>query len=197
VRDISLFGALSNVTIIQPCNALETRQAVAYCIQEARENCMLRLIIGPSPRVIELPSDYALTIGQGTALTEGADAILFAYGPVMLHEALLAAEYLRQQNFHLKVINMPWLNRIDRQWIMELIRPYSTVYVLEDHSSIGGLGDYLLNTLNTCQLIKGRQFKTFGLSEYPAWGTPSEVLTHHGLDGKSLSDTILAENHRL
>lgn len=80
--------------IIQPCNAEETRKVVEYAVDDANENVALRFIIGPSPRKIQLPNDYKLTFGQGTALTEGGDAVMFAYGPVMLHEALLASSYL-------------------------------------------------------------------------------------------------------
>ena len=52
------------------------------------------MVIGPSPEKIKLPRDYAFTPGIGAELTEGKDALLFGYGPVMLHEALLAANYL-------------------------------------------------------------------------------------------------------
>ena len=38
VRDISLFAALPNVTIIQPCNGIETKLATEYCVNEAKEN---------------------------------------------------------------------------------------------------------------------------------------------------------------
>ncbi len=99
VRDISLFGALPNITIIQPCNAEETKLVTEYCINEADENCMLRLVIGPSPERIELPKDYKFKVGVGTKLTNGNDAILFSYGPVMLHEALVAADYLQKVGF--------------------------------------------------------------------------------------------------
>src|SRR5439155_10794600 len=47
VRDISLFGALPNCTIIEPCNARETELALDWCVEQARESCMLRLAIGP------------------------------------------------------------------------------------------------------------------------------------------------------
>ncbi len=90
VRDISLFGALPNVTILQPCNGIETKKVTEYCINESKENCVIRLVIGPSPETIKLPSDYEFKFGKGTVLTEGNDAVLFGYGPVMLHEALLA-----------------------------------------------------------------------------------------------------------
>ena len=191
IRDISLFGALPNFVLIQPCNAAETRMAVEYCVREAQGNCVLRLIIGPSPRIIELPSDYRLKPGHGVTLVHGNDAVLFAYGPVMLHEALLTAEILGQSDFHLKVVNMPWLDRVDSGWLQKVIGACRSIHVLEDHAPVGGLGDTLLNALRGSDLLAGRCFRTFGVEGYAAWGTPTEVLRYHMLDGASLAERIL------
>lgn len=196
IRDISLFGALPNLVIIQPCNAAETRMAVQYCVNEAKESCALRLIIGPSPRAIELPTNYTLTLGCGITLVSGSDAVLFAYGPVMLHEALLAADILRENNFHLKVVNMPWINRVNTTWLCDVIGTCRAIYVLEDHASVGGLGDTLLNALAASGLNLARHFEKLAVEGYPAWGTPSEVLKYHGLDGDSLAARILKSSDR-
>ena len=204
VRDISLFGALPNVTIIQPCNGEETKWATEYCVNKSDENCMLRLVIGPSPEKIELPKNYKFKIGVGAELTEGKDAILFGYGPVMLHEALVAADYLKKIGFGLKVINMPWLNKIDNNWLSSVTKNYKKIFILEDHSAIGGLGDRILNALveigeiigpassesNQTSPRQGKEFTNFGLREYPECGTPLEVLEFHKLDGKSLAERI-------
>jgi transketolase len=190
VRDISLFGALPNITIIQPCNAEETKWATEYCVNQAEENCMLRLVIGPSPEKIELPKDYKFKVGVGAELTEGNDVILFGYGPVMLHEALVASDYLKKIGFRLKVVNMPWLNKIDNNWLKELIKDQKRIFVLEDHSAVGGLGDRILNALVETNSITGKEFTNFGLKEYPECGTPLEVLEFHHLDGKSLAQRI-------
>lgn len=190
IRDISLFGALPNITIIQPCNAEETKWATEYCVNQAEDNCMLRLVIGPSPERIELPEDYKFKIGIGAELTKGNDAILFGYGPVMLHEALVAADYLKKIGFRLKVLNMPWLNKIDNDWLKELVQDQKRIFVLEDHSAIGGLGDRILNALVETNLIARKEFTNFGLKEYPECGTPLEVLEFHKLDGKSLAQRI-------
>ena len=190
VRDISLFGALPNVTIIQPCNGEETKWATEYCVNEAKENCVLRLVIGPSPIKIKLPGNYKFTLGTGAELTDGNDALLFGYGPVMLHEALLAANYLNKIGFSLKVINMPWLNKIDKNWLAGVVKDQKKVFVLEDHSAVGGLGDRILNAMNEMNLLEGKTFTNLGLKEYPECGTPWEVLDFHKLDGKSLAQRI-------
>lgn len=193
LRDISLLAALPNCIILQPCNAEETRMVVEYSVNEAKESCALRIIIGPSPRKIHLPHDYRLTPGKGVTLADGRDALIFAYGPVMLHEALLASELLAERGIGLKVINMPWLNHINVKWLLDVIQPYEQVFVLEDHAPVGGLGDHMLALLASqrswplaqCRLIK------FAVEGWPACGTPPEVLQFHRLDGASLAERVL------
>jgi transketolase len=194
IRDISLLGALPNFVIIQPCNPAETRQAVAYCIREAKDNCVLRLIISPCPSTITLPDNYRFVEGQGVTLAPGHDAVLFAYGPVMVHEALVAAEILLARNVGLQVVNMPWLNRVDEAWLRDTVGTDKPIYVLEDHAPVGGLGDYLLNVLVKTNVLGNRKFQKFGVEGFPAWGTPPEVLKFHGLDGNSLAEKITKNN---
>jgi transketolase len=127
------------------------------------------------------------------ALTQGSDAILFGYGPVLLHESLLAAALLAAKNFGLKVVNMPWLNRFDHVWLAEVLGRCQRIFIVEDHSPVGGLGDAMLNELVACGLLSARRFKKFGVEGYPACGTPQEALQFHGLDGASLARKITAE----
>lgn len=191
LRDISLFGALPNCIIIEPCNATETRAATFWCVEDSGENCMMRLAISPSPGTIELPSDYDFALGRGTVLKDGKDAVLFAYGPVMLHEALLAGEILRKKDFSLKVVNMPWLNRIDKIWFEEVVGDCREIFVVDNHSTYGGLGDFLLNASAAAYGFRAKEFHKLGINEYPACGTPQEALKYHALDGESLAGYIL------
>jgi transketolase len=180
LRDVSLLAALPNMTIVQPANARETEALLRWAVEQAEGNVAIRLAIGPSPRSIELPRVQP-SPGRGTVLHEGADALLFAYGPVMLHEALNAAEALDRR---LQVVNMPWLNRVDAQWLSELVEPYGELFVVEDHAPVGALGDALRREL------EGRSVTVFGVEGWPACGTPVEALRFHGLDGASLADRI-------
>ena len=181
LRDISLLGALPNVTVVQPGTAEETRDAAPLGGRGGDENVAIRLAIGPSPRRIELPGQIEL--GRGRELRDGGDAILLAYGPVMLHEALTASEALAGRGVGVAVVDMPWLNRFDRPWLSEVVAPYEHVLVLEDHAPVGGLGDALRREL-------GRAVTVFGVEGWPACGTPAEALRAHGLDGASLADRI-------
>jgi transketolase len=184
LRDASLLGALPNVVVVHPANAAETRALVRWAVQDAADSVALRLAIGPSPRRIELPDEVPV-VGRGTLLREGTDALLFAYGPVMLHEALTAADALRARGVTLAVVNMPWLNRVDAGWLTETVAPFERLFVVEDHAPVGALGDLLRREL-------ARPVTVYGVEGWPACGTPTEALRYHALDGASLADRIAA-----
>lgn len=196
LRDISLLNALPNLVALEPCNAAETALALEWCVNEARDNCLLRLVISPSPQAITLPASYRFRLGQGCVLRPGAGAAVFAYGPVMLNEALLAGEILAGKGFPLKVVNMPWLNRIDTAWLEAVAEDCPAVFVLDNHSPHGGLGDCLLNTLFSSEKLRSKKFHKFAVEGFPACGTPAEALAYHHLDGKSLAERIFTAVNR-
>jgi transketolase len=186
VRDISLLGALPGMAIVQPGSSEETRALLRWAVEDAGESVALRLAIGPSPRRIERPEGHETSPGRGAIVREGHDAVLLAYGPVLLHEALLAAELLGAHGSSLRVVDQPWLNRFDREWLAAEVEPFENVLVLEDHAPVGGLGDGLRREL------EGRAVTVFGVEGWPACGTPEEALRFHGLDGASLAERIAA-----
>jgi transketolase len=108
----------------------------------------------------------------------------------MLHEALTAAEMLAAQDFSLKVVNLPWLNRIDNKWLIEAIGDCKIIFALDNHSEYGGLGDYLLNVLMLSSKLRGKKLIKFAIEEYPACGRPLEALFYHKLDSKSLAERV-------
>jgi transketolase len=180
VRDVSLLAALPNMTIVQPGNADQTSALLRWAVYECDHDVAVRLAVGPSPRRIELPVGEVVP-GRGAVVHEGSQALLFAYGPVMLNEALTAAELMGGR---LQVVNMPWLNRIDAAWLADLMERFDDVFVLEDHAPVGALGDALRRGLD------GRSLTVLGVEGWPACGTPPEALRFHRLDGASLADRI-------
>jgi transketolase len=184
LRDISLLSALPGTTVVQPANAEQTNELVRWAVEEADGNVAIRLAIGPSPRRIELPDDELAQVGRATILREGGDALLLAYGPVMLHEALAASELLAGE-LEVAVANMPWLNRFDEDWL-EDVDAYESVFVLEDHAPVGALADGLRRALDDKRVM------AFGVEGWPACGTPVEALRFHRLDGGSLAERIAA-----
>jgi transketolase len=191
LRDISLFGALPNCEIVQPGSPAETRALLDYFIIKAKGVCAMRLFIGTSPCLIEVPANYTVQPGQGTVLREGTDGILFAYGPVMLHETLKAAEILQNKGISVRVINMPWLNKVDTVWLDEQLEHIHNVLVLEDHAPYGALYDCLLKDRVSCQRALPHVFMQKAVEGIPACGTIDEALKFHELDGVSIANFVV------
>ncbi len=83
----------------------------------------------------------------------------------MAHEALVASEALSARGVNLRVIAMPWLNRFDVDWLGEEVAPHDDVFVLEDHSPVGGLADSLRRALDSSTRVTA-----FGVEGWPVCG---------------------------
>ena len=123
-------------------------------------------------------------------LKDGEDAVIFSYGPVMLNEALMASDLLEKNDISLKVVNMPWLNRVDEEWFAETVESTKSITVIDNHSSFGGLGMYLLNKMAQSETLRTIPFNHFGVDSFPVCGTPKEALKYHRLDAQSLADRL-------
>jgi transketolase len=178
--------------VVQPVNAEETRLLLEWAVEEAPGNVAIRLAIGPSPRRIKLPDGYMPSPGRALDLVDGDAALALAYGPVLTHEALVAAETLRAQGVRVAVSAMPWLNRIDADWLAGVAARFSDVVVVEDHSPVGALGDALHRALAAARLERSPRVTVVGVEGWPACGTPPEALRFHGLDGASLAERVAA-----
>lgn len=190
VRDISALGGIPGLNLIEPSCEAEVAHVVDYAVNKNNLSTYIRLISIPYIVPFELPDDYELKEGQGVTLREGTDAVLFAYGPVMLSEAYKAAEILsNNHNFSLKVVNLPWLNLIDSQWLHEAIGEVKKVYTLDNHFLNGGQGQMIGATITEQNISV--DFTRLGIEDIPACGTNDEVLTHHRLDKNSIVSLLV------
>jgi len=193
VRDISAIGSVPGLTMVQPCNELETRMALNWAIDENPESTYIRLVSIPVELNYALPPDYVLKkVGYGIKIySGGADtkrAAIVAYGPVMLREAIKAA-----QGVQADVFNFPWLNRVEALWATETLGQYDLVVVIDDHYKLLGLGNIIAAVFGTNKVpnkASNPEIILLGLEEIPSCGRNDEVLRHHGLDAKSIANRI-------
>ena len=191
VRDISSLAAIPNLVIIEPSCEMEVSLAVNFCINGTKESCYLRLVSILVQVPYSLPAGYRLVEGQGAVLRDGVDGIIFGYGPIMLAQAMQASEQLeRDHSLSLKVVNLPWLNRVDNDWLRKTIAGYRAVFTLDNHYVAGGQGAMLAARLAELDIEGPATFRRFGLTQVPESGGNVEVLAAHGLDGASLATAI-------
>ncbi len=191
VRDIAALAAIPNLELIEPCHTDEVAAVVDYCINQAQGSCYIRLVSIPVAVPFSLPSGYMMQPGRGVAIIDGADAVVIAYGPVMLTEAWHAAAILRASHgIRVRVVNLPWLNRIDPKWLREETVGMRWVFTVDNHYVSGGQGSMIADCLAEHFPRGGLRLRKFGVREIPRCGRNDVVLRSHRLDAASLAAEI-------
>lgn len=166
IEDIALMRCLPNMTVIHPCDDVETRQAV-LAIAEYEGPVYLRLSRIPTPTLHD--EDYKFEIGKGEVMREGKDIALVATG-LMVAKAKEAAEKLAAIGIDAKVINIPTIKPLDTDLLLKTAQEVKGFVTVEEHNVMGGLGsavsEYLSQTLPTKIKMVGVQDK-FGKSGNP------------------------------
>ena len=191
VRDISALGAVPGLTIIEPSCVAEVGLLMNWCVKASTNSSYLRLVSSPCVVPYVLPQDYFPCVGRGVTLYEGSDAAIIGYGPLLLSEAYRAAKTLEYNyDLSLKVINLPWLNNIDEQWLLEEVGQSRILILMDNHYSIGGQGDRIVNTLSSRRICK-QVIKRIAIDKMPACGADDEVMRHHNLNSEVIVRLVL------
>ena len=138
-EDLAHFRATPNLTVLDPCDALEIEQAVP-AIAAHKGPVYMRLLRGRVPLVLD-EYGYQFELGRAKLLRDGAEVLIVASGLMTLH-ALEAAKALQQDRIGAAVLHVPTVKPLDQATLLaEAGRGGRLVVVAENHSTIGGLGE--------------------------------------------------------
>lgn len=187
IEDIALMRVIPGMTIIVPCDANETHRAVKAAA-EMEGPVYLRLARLPSPVFEE---EQPFVIGKANVLREGTDAAVFTCG-IMVATALECAERLAVEGHSVAVINMHTIKPIDQACILKYAAQCKTLFTLEEHSTIGGLGDAVSEVIldHQCDV----KLKKLGVTDrFGQSGKPDDVLDEYGLSPEKVYESIKGE----
>jgi transketolase len=144
-EDIAIFRGVPNLTIVDPCDALEIEQAVpaiaAHC-----GPVYMRLLRGQVPLVLD-EYGYKFELGKAKLLRDGREAIIVSSG-FMTMRSLEVAEALHADGVDVGVLHVPTIKPLDEEAIVrEASRSGRLFIVAENHSTVGGLGEAIAGTL--------------------------------------------------
>jgi transketolase len=183
VRDISALGGIPGLVLAEPCMEAELDGLYDALVNVVSESSYLRLVSVKWPMPFAYPVDHRQEVGKGWIVRDGADAVVFAYGPWMLANAFAAASELEQTaSLGVRLVNLPWLNRVDPTWLRQMIGNRRTVVTLDNHYVHGGQGEMLAANVAALGLDPAVRVTSIGVTELPECGTNDEVLAYHGLD---------------
>ncbi len=190
VRDISSLGGVPDLILVEPCCESEVESVVDFCFNQTESSCYIRLVSIPVSVPFELPSDHKVVLGKGTEISEGSDVTIISYGPVVLTEAYHALSALAGRSISAKLVNLPWLNRIDTDWLCETVRGMDWVFTIDNHYLSGGQGQLVASLLAQSNMRPLPSVHCFGVEDIPVCGTNEEVLRAHGMTADLIADRI-------
>ena len=186
VNDIAVLGAIPGLDLVEPCCAAEVAPLLDHLLNGTPGSGYLRLVSIPCEIPYRLPENYRPAPGIGVELRPGKDAVVIGYGPVLLPQAWKAAEILRERHgLDVAIVNLPWLARIDADWLRRTIAGRRAVFTLDNHLVNGGQGRMIAAAIAELALDRAPLVRRFGLKDFPVCGQNDEVLRAHGLDAES------------
>lgn len=179
-EDIALMRSIPGMVIINPADDVEAKAAVHAAAAHEGPVYMRfgRLAV---PRVNS--EDYKFELGKGVELKGGNDVTIVATG-LMVNEALIAADALKNEGIDARVINIHTIKPIDKDILVKAAKETGAIVTAEEHSIIGGLGSAVCEALcdeYPVPVVRLGVNDTFGKS-----GPALELLKIFGLDSTNI-----------
>jgi transketolase len=184
LEDLGLMRGLPGMTVIQPADDIETRQAVRW-MADNDVPCYLRLT-RQNVKDVNGP-DYRFEIGRAVELLPGKDVVILATGgPVFL--AVEAALALKSKGIDAAVANVHTIKPIDAEAIVRYAETVGRLVTVEDHNIIGGLGSAVAEVIAAHG--KGRLTR-HGLPDmFGESGSPADLYRKYRLDAPGIEEVV-------
>ncbi|HYE60120.1 MAG TPA: transketolase family protein [Candidatus Kapabacteria bacterium] len=183
LEDIAITRVLPNMTVIAPCDAIETRKAT-MAAAALEGPVYLRFTREKTP--VFTTDKTPFTIGKAEVLKQGRDVTVIACGP-LVYEALLAAKKI-DKTAEVEVINCHTIKPIDIKTIVASVRKTGAVVTVEEHQVQGGLGSAVAEVLAQHMPVPMEMVgmhDTFGES-----GEPTQLLKKYGMTADDIIRAI-------
>lgn len=135
-EDIAILRGMPNLTIVDPCDAVDIAAAVPQ-LAAAEGPSYLRLLRGNVPVVLD-EYDYTFRLGSAAVLRGGADVVFVSSG-LMTIRALQAAERLALHHVDAAVVHTPTIKPFDAATVLAEVDTDRLVVTCENHTVVGGL----------------------------------------------------------
>ena len=180
LEDIAMMRSLPGMTVINPCDFNQTKQAT-LAVADFDGPVYLRFGRPKVPNFI--PEDMPFEIGKAITLEEGSDVTIVATGH-LVWEALLAFDELAKEGIAAEIINIHTIKPLDEETLLRSIHKTGCVVTAEEHNIYGGLGDAVANVVvrkNPVPMEMVAVKDVFGQS-----GKPDELMRFYGLKSENI-----------
>ena len=184
MEDLALMRAVPGMTVVNPCDANEMKQAVEALVQ-FNGPAYLRLGRSAVETVTDAIPGYKFELGKGALLRDGADVGIVATG-MCVQMALEAAKLLEGEGISARVIDIHTIKPLDEDLILAAAKETGALVTVEEASVVGGLGGAVAELLSEkcpTPLLRHGVPDEFGRS-----GTAAQVLEYFGLTPEKIAE---------
>lgn len=184
IEDFAWMRALADITILNPADPKQTRDAVRWAAQADRP---IYMRVGRFKVPAVTPEDAAFEPGRALLLRDGTDVTLIATG-VLVSRALAAAERLASRGVSARVLNMMTIAPLDQEAVLAAARETRGIVTAEEAIVTGGLGAAVAETVVRHHPTRMR---ILGVPHFAPTGSAAFLLDHFGLNADGLEKAAL------
>lgn len=184
LEDVALMRVLPNMTVVVPCDAVETEKAT-LALAEREGPCYIRFGREAVPVITD--EDSPFEIGKANVLRDGKDAVLFANG-AMVYEGLEAAKQLAGEGIDLMVVNLHTVKPLDQEAVVAAAQKTGRVITAEEHQAAGGMGSAVAECLAQNYPVPMR---ILGMQDgFGESGAPDELMKRYGFSSDAIYQVV-------
>jgi transketolase len=186
LEEIAMFRALFDSVVLYPSDSTST----ARLVEEAYTYTGLsyiRTTRADLPTLYEMSEEFSIG-GSKTLRSSEEDFVTLIGAGVTLHEALNAADSLKESGIHVRVIDLYCVKPLDIDTLQKAAAETSALIVVEDHGLAGGMTEAVRSGL------EGVECPVYGLTvdDMPRSGKPDELLEFEGINAAAIKDMIIS-----
>ncbi len=145
LEDLGVLRTVPGLTIISPADCFELYKTLEACVGYQRP-VYIRLTGAPNLPVV-YEKDYKFAIGKAVWIRPVQATTIVSSGTTVGH-ALQAIKQLEKQGIPVGLLNMHTVKPLDAAAIAHCVANSERICVIEEHSSVGGLGTAVLQHIN-------------------------------------------------
>lgn len=189
-EDIAIMNAIPNCYVFNPSDPIQ----FMWLMKNYRENKGFYYVRCGRKNEIQhiYKEDSIFEVGKGIVLYEGTSKIAIIAAGMMVSEALLASEVLRNKMIDPTIVDMFSIKPYDETLIQRLIEENDLILVAENHSRIGGIGSII-----AYEIAKSKHktvFKHIAIPDaFGEVGSLEFLKSKFKLSASDIADSILEE----
>ena len=187
LEDLAVMRAIPGLTVISPADCAEVYKTLEACV--GFEHPVYIRLTGAVSCPVVYTEDYDFEIGKAVWLREAQKVTVISAGTTVGH-CLKAAAALEEDGINVGLLNMHTVKPLDREAIADAVETSDTIFVVDEHTRIGGLGSAITDHIVEHHGMGVRLF-CHGIDDrYVETGNYPFLLQKNGLDAAGIENFV-------